>query len=237
MILVSSVCGASQPHNEIRVEPQSRYDNGYSEERYNYILSRLKHVFEPHIAKLGGQLVVLDDWSDGAVNMWAWRVGDEYVLEIPGGYSRFYLINESAFLLTICHELGHLLGGDPSQDQISYEGQSDYYSAGECAKLLFSAIDRPQAHPISSEVKSICGSQPNLTESSLCERILEGGLSATAYYAELEGTRFPKYSTPSSERVKKTISTHPSAQCRLDTIFTGFHQTPRPNCWYFGQSN
>jgi hypothetical protein len=230
LILISFRGLASQPPNPIQVTPHSRYDNGYQESRFNEVIMTLKAVYGPIIQQLGGELVVLDDWSDGAVNMWAWRVGAEYVLEIPGGFSRFYLINEAAFLLTICHELGHLLGGDPAQDQISYEGQSDYFSAKDCPRELFMAFDQVVRPELPAEVRDLCQNESERRE--LCHQVLVGGLSATAYYAELEGAPAPLFSTPSPEKVKKTISTHPSAQCRLDTILQGYFRQPRPSCWF-----
>ncbi len=84
-----------------------KWDNGYPESRYQSVLAKVKDLYAPLIQGLGGELIFIADWTDGAVNMWAERLGDSYILEVPGGFPRYYLINEEAFLLTICHELGH----------------------------------------------------------------------------------------------------------------------------------
>ncbi|MCJ8278232.1 MAG: hypothetical protein MJK18_15435, partial [Bdellovibrionales bacterium] len=88
---------------------RNKFDNGYKEERYHFILDKVIEIYRPLIKDRNGTFDIMRDWSDGAVNMWAWRWGDEYWLEVPGGMARYHLINEEAFLMSVCHEIGHLL--------------------------------------------------------------------------------------------------------------------------------
>ncbi|MGH1468590.1 MAG: hypothetical protein ACRBBP_06895 [Bdellovibrionales bacterium] len=203
-----------------------KYDNGYPKHKYTEVLDVVKGVYGPIIKSKGGSFYIQEDWFDGAVNMWAFRLGSEYWLEIPGGMSRYSLINEEAFITSICHELGHLLGGEPKRGEISLEGQSDYYATQDCVQSLLLEIKPFKDLAISPGVLRLCG------EDLLCGRVFEGALSLTSYYAELEGVSPPLISKKSQVQVKETLKTHPPAQCRLDTLYAGYYKEPRPSCWY-----
>lgn len=225
------------------------YNNGYPESKYHAVLDKFIEVYTPIINKRGGSFHILRDFTDGAVNAWAWKMGNEYHLEVPGGLSRYYLINEEAFIVTICHELGHLLGGAPLKSEISFEGQSDYFATTHCAKLMLPKITPHKELAPSFEIENLCQDQAN---QSLCHRLLSGSQSISNYFAKLEGSAFPSLTHESEETVSQTIKKHPKAQCRLDTFkrgsfcFADFDKISesdphagycrgefaRPNCWY-----
>lgn len=219
------------PPSEIDHSVLSRWNNGYGEKRFFYVLEKLNEVYGPVIGDLGGELVLHTDWTDGAVNMWAERWGDRYILEIPGGFARYHLINEEAFLLTICHELGHLLGGPPQTGVISLEGQSDYFSTGECSRKLFEAVlPQTKKQPSPQELEFCKGAVGE--SSDVCHRHTAGMLSVTSWFAEIAGLAPPRLDTPDSSQVSKTLEAHPKPQCRLDTLVAGYLRQSRPKCWY-----
>ncbi len=190
---------------------KNRYDNGYKEERYHEVLDAVITVFTPVINARGGTLRIKRDWSDGAVNAWASKTGQRYELEIPGGLARYHLISEQGFLTTICHELGHLLGGSPHTRTISFEGQSDYYSGMKCMEPMLEFLGYEST--TSSELQNCYG--------EFCRDRLQGIKSLTSYYAELERRPPPTLETPSRERARRTLSAHPPSQCRFDTMVAG----------------
>lgn len=221
-------------------QAENPYDNGYSEERYHQVLDTVLATFGPAIAERGGSLEIWRDWSDGAVNAWAERWGERYILEVPGGMARYYLITEEGFLTTICHELGHLIGGSPHSRTISYEGQADYYSTMKCMEGLLTALDYPDTR--AAELPACKG--------SFCEARLMGAKSLSSYYASLARTPAPALETPSRARPAQTLRSHPEAQCRFDTMVAGLlcgnrndfsydnahdgacPDVPRPRCWW-----
>lgn len=207
------------------------FDNGYSEERYKQVIQHLKKIYSPLIKAQGGVLKVRADWSDGAVNAWASRWGNTYELEIPGGLSRYHLINEAGFMLAICHELGHLLGGEPMAHLISYEGQSDYFATDQCVDPLFQTWEFQPHDSAIVEIKNYCVEQGKGND-PICVKSLEGSLSLTAVFAEPAQKPFPQLLTPSKNEVSETITAHPEPQCRLDTFVAGFFGFQRPACWY-----
>ena len=191
-------------------ERKNPYDNGYPEERYEEVLNQFIVEFTPDIKKRKGTFHIMRDWSDGAVNAWAWRIGDEYWLEVPGGMSRYHLITEEGFLTTLCHELGHLLGGYPQSNEISYEGQADYYSSMKCMERILTRLNIP-AKKVSKQEDLDC-------YGDYCQERFIGIKSLTSYYASLERSPFPTRETPDQNQVNSTLTSHPKAQCRFDTM-------------------
>ena len=217
--------------SHVYVAERSKFDNGFQKERYEILIKKLHEVYDPIIKAEGGVFQTLTDWTDGAVNMWAFRLGNEYWLEIPGGMARYHLINEEAFLTSLCHELGHLLGGEPKKGNISLEGQSDYFATYDCIDQLLSEIDQEKLLMEESEINSICIMEQK-GDVEFCQRAMAGAKSLTSYYAELEKVSFPQLSTPSAVKVSSTLTRHPPAQCRLDTLKAGYFGEPRPRCWF-----
>jgi hypothetical protein len=233
LFLCSALASASPFHNSNRFSPLGQFDNGYTEAQFDNVLSVFRKVYEPIVEALQGKLVIEADWTDGAVNMWAERWGNQYRLEIPGGMARYYLINEGAFALSICHELGHLLGGAPQRGLISLEGQADYSATRDCMGKIIIHLPFPELRQIDSEVLTLCETRA-AEDPVICRTTLQAAVQLSALYAEIERTPRPLLSTPSQSVVQETLVTHPPAQCRLDTFAAGFWGTGRPACWYAG---
>lgn len=195
------------------------YNNGYPEEKYNEVLDKFIEIYTPVIAAKvkGATLHILRDFKDGSVNAWAWRLSDEFHLEVPGGMSRYYLINEEGFITTICHELGHLLGGAPlkgSYGKISSEGQSDYFAGSHCLKRMLSEIKSYKPLKFDPEVEAVCKES---TEPE-CKRAMSGMKSLNAYWAKIAKVNFPSLLLESTYVARRTLDSHPKPQCRLDTM-------------------
>lgn len=243
----------------------SRYDNGYEEERFERVTKSFETYWRPHFESMGASFYLDTDWGDGAVNAWAWREGTRYSLEIPGGLSRFHTMSEEAFVMILCHELGHLMGGMPARtSQISYEGQSDYFAALKCFPRFYEVMLKELNGFKSGVNRTIFSSEKEFAKKclehqnpKLCEHSLLGALGPTAYYAELEKSKTPSLATPDLTIARRTLDSHPKAQCRFDTMVVatfcpadpfelpswidatvgqchqGFWPTfARPACWY-----
>ena len=197
------------------------YNNGYPEKRYHQVLDLFIDIYSPYIESLGGSFHIKRDFRDGAVNAWAWRTENEYHLEVPGGMSRYYLINEEGFISTICHELGHLLGGAPTKGylkRISVEGQADFY-VGRCTRHILGLLEPYKEIVETDELKKACEKEQ---DKPLCMRALAGAKSLASYYAKLENSPTPSLIKESTREVKSTTLNHPPSQCRLDTMKKSF---------------
>ncbi len=206
-----------------------RYNNGYTEGRFLLLTEGFEQFFRPHFEALGANFFVDTDWSDGAVNAWAWKEGERYSLEIPGGIARYHTMSEEAFVMNLCHELGHLMGGAPaSNSHISFEGQSDYFATAKCFKRFAPYVNEKLGGFQSGTDRTVFSEEAILKNRCIthetplvCEQILRGALGATAYYAELEKAKTPSLSTPDRSVTRRTLNAHPKAQCRFDTMVAG----------------
>ena len=230
---------------------QDDWNNGYPEQRYHFVLDKIIEIYTPIIEAKGGTFHILRDWGDGSVNAWAWRIADEYHLEVPGGMSRFHLINEEAFILVVCHEIGHLLGGAPARNStISLEGQADYFASTHCMKRILPQLEAYKPVEASDDIIRLCEKSQ---DSSICIRTLAGAQALSNYFSWIVKEPFPEISRESGVVVSRTITSHPPAQCRLDTYKRGAFckareeyvsfedanlgychqpQNKRPQCWY-----
>jgi hypothetical protein len=75
------------------------------------------------------------------------RYPGEWRISVWGGSNLAPAITADAFVLILCHEFGHHMGGSPQQREAdgslrwaSAEGQADYYATAVCAKRMFSLI-------------------------------------------------------------------------------------------------
>lgn len=150
--------------------------------------------------------------------------------------------------MTLCHELGHILGGAPRRDvplewdgpvahdgrsEISAEGQADYYASLVCFPRLVRGHDHKAAlagNPVQSEIGEACdrahgrGSEDSL----ICRRSAAGGhnMLTLVRHFQISST------TPSQMTAPSTITnSYPDRQCRLDTILAGSRcsQNSRPH--------
>lgn len=155
-------------------------------------------------------------------------VQDEHLVTVKlfGGMIRTPEMTEDILAAILCHELGHILGGEPYQDVpfaewASVEGQSDFFAASVCLPAYFRQL------------------QPSATPAELRSRIELAGLGfmqLSQKYATMDQT--PVSLTNSAPEVAIELNRHsyPSDQCRLDTFKSGAacvtEATCRaPACW------
>lgn len=163
------------------------------------------------------------------------------------GLLRSPRLRADGFRMIVCHELGHLFGGDPRRpnppefegpeapDGLSYlsaEGQADYFAASCFRRLIDVEAPNPAPEaPASPRVRALCARAwgAGTTAARLCQRSAAGALD----FLNLSKT-FPI----SLEKEDPTITPrtltgeYPSRQCRLDTMVAGAVRAERPRCWF-----
>ncbi|GAB4016268.1 MAG: hypothetical protein Fur0010_15970 [Bdellovibrio sp.] len=184
------------------------------------------------------------------------------MIYILGGMIRHPEMNPDAFLLMLCHELGHHLGGAPrrfrgqtiQRSWSSAEGQADYFARAKCLPRLFKEAEFPIVN--FDDAMSICSNSTTRVGS------MNAALSLTRLFATLKrGLAIPQVMKKDSFETVATIYGHSSPQCRPDTFISGalcdlkdedfdpFDPTigacvrsengfddvvgARPRCWYF----
>jgi hypothetical protein len=157
--------------------------------------------------KLRKELVINLLPLDARLNAEATRGEKEYVINIYGGLLGHNKMTPAVMNLLLCHEMGHILGGEPLRSNkgwSSTEGQADYYSAYTCAHNLgFTTNDFYQA-----------------------------AIELVSIYAEITNDVPPRMDQMDDTEVERINYGYPKAQCRYDTLVSGWNKDLRPRCWF-----
>jgi hypothetical protein len=206
------------------------FGQGLTQDEFNQLIDSAQSILEPEVKKQLGKKLIFDKrWADATVDAFATRDdANNAVVVMNGGLARHPQMTKDAFLLLVCHEVGHHLGGAPKvlrgnsglRGWSSAEGQADYYATSKCLPLFFrSGEDKtfdPDIDPTNYKVAlSKC-------RDNTCARISLAGLAASRVFASLVmGTPEPKIAVIDPTKVSKTVYNHPNPQCRLDTYKSG----------------
>ena len=177
---------------------------------FNQINLAADRLYQPLAAEQGDTLSIIGDWESESVVGYVDRYNHVTKIYMPGGFYRHPLVTPEAYALGLCHELGHVFGGEPyyiGQDEndpggrISAEGQADYYAVRECLPKLLASCDNCEAKAVYSFITFI-------------NKYIPGNVS---------------FDTPDINQVEVTNATgYPSLQCRMDTMY----RRERRACWF-----
>jgi len=201
---------------------------GITEAEFNGVIDTVLKVYSPIVKSMGGNLVIKKNWDDGTVNAYADREDGNWNLNMFGGLARHKETTIDGFLLVVCHELGHQIGGAPKyagEDWAANEGQADYWATLKCARRILQKEPNLRALPAldaPDSVRKACRDQfADDNQAALCIRTSMGGLALGRLLADLGGEKMPDFDTPDTSKVGHTDDEHPAAQCRLDTYYEG----------------
>ena len=209
------------PDNNLHLQ-DGLFDNGMTQNDFNKIIESVEIYYAPIVKSFGAKLVINRKWSDTTVNAQAYQKGTTWYVDMFGGLARRPEITFDGFAMVLCHEIGHHLAGYPFvEDWAANEGQSDYFAMHSCAKTIWTTTEEvdtvdPVVDPVA---KKICD-QYAPDDLNLCYREMNAGYSLASLLGALNGMQVA-FNTPDKTKVKKTASTHPNAQCRLDTYVAG----------------
>lgn len=219
------------PENNLMI-PVSVKNQGLSESEYHEVINKFEAAYRPLLEESGKTLTIKRLWEDPRVNASTSRKGSEITINLFGGYARHMFTTPDAYMLVMCHELGHHVGGSPKKTDSngkdrwpSVEGQADYFATLKCLRKMFSEDDNEaltghisEKHYIRRKCEKVYESNK---EVALCIRSTLAGVATAFISAEIRNTELPSVKTPDQTVVKKTIESHPLPQCRLDTYFQG----------------
>ncbi len=205
---------------------------GITEAEFNGVIDAVEKIYAPVIKKMGGNLKIQRNWTDGTVNAYASRQGSDWIVAMFGGLARHKETTIDGFMLVVCHELGHHIGGAPkykrgrTDEWASNEGESDYFATLKCARRVLYKADNVEEVgflDVPAEVKKNCADQfpKDEQDAAICERNAMGGKALARLLGSLGGGKMPDFHTPDPSKVSKTYDAHPEAQCRLDTYYSG----------------
>lgn len=216
------------PENNLSISKYDKASNGMTEKTFLSIIARVSEVYAPIVASKGATLEMNNNWDDGTVNASANQIGKVWHVNMYGGLARHPLITNDGFMLVVCHETGHHLGGAPKysgEEWATNEGQADYFGSLKCMKRVLEKDDNVAIvakMTIDAEATKQCQSvYKNEGEVALCQRIAMAGHSLGKLLGSLGGSSNINFNTPDKSAVRRTNDNHPQAQCRLDTYFNG----------------
>lgn len=190
-----------------------------TEAQFKNVMAQVQAVYAPIAKSQGGVLKIQGDWKDPTVNAYASKEGNVWNVSMFGGLARRPETTLDGFMLVVCHEVGHHLGGYPfySESDMASEGQSDYFATQACAKKIWGR--GVETLPAPASYKSWC--QARGGDVTACTRSLLAGDSLAQLLAKLNGEKKPQYNTPDNSISTRTYEGHPKAQQRLDTYLAG----------------
>lgn len=164
-----------------------------------------------------------------------------HYLYLLGGYGKLAGMTQDGIAATLCHELGHGIGGPPykaykdEDTDVSVEGQADYFAFRYCLPRIFKRL-KPNAEvkSVNAHTDSLCKHIPQ-ARYSLCTRVFQALEVERTFFRLNKEDPTTNYSTPDSSistEVNKDPYFYPSSQCRLDTMMAGLFEKERPRCWY-----
>lgn len=217
------------PKNNLNISTSDKAANDMTEEKFLSIIKRVSDTYAPIVESKGATLDMINNWDDGTVNAYAHRDGNVWHVSMFGGLARHKLTTDDGFMLVVCHELGHHIGGAPryggGNDWASNEGQADYFGTLKCMKRVLENDDNiaiVSKMTVDAEATKQCEMvYKNASEVALCQRISMAGKSLGQLLGSLGGSSKVNFDTPDKSTVKRTNDNHPKGQCRLDTYFHG----------------
>lgn len=219
------------------------------------VILAFQQEYGPELARQNATLSINNPPPGSDLNYW-WNLntvrssysqyqddaGTHHLLFMMGGYARLPGMTTDGLIATLCHELGHGIGGGPyKEDQnslfISGEGQADYFAYRSCFPRLVNRIKPSQAlSPLNDLTDKWCRDAQAISNInySICHRAIQE-LEVEKMYLSLDGSSKTSFETQ-DESVTPKIETradfYPAPQCRLDTMIAGVLNKPRPTCWY-----
>lgn len=207
---------------------------GLTLEKYHEAIDRVMKIYEPIIRSNDAQLVVERKWESQTVNAGTFRrdEGKTWVINLYGGYARHPDITQDGYMLVICHEIGHHIGGAPKKfyqesgiHWASTEGQADYFATLKCLRRVFEIDNNEEiiaAMDIPESIRTECArSFKSPAKFNVCLRTSMAGISVSKVNADVRKVPDPDIEITDSASVESTRNEHPVPQCRLNTYFQG----------------
>jgi len=246
-LFLSQISLADLPYNDLWQQDDKYNFEGISETDFRSVIDEVTQVYKPIAQELGFSLNINGNWEDSTVNAYTSRNGDEWYVAMFGGLARRKEVTRDGFMLVVCHELAHQMGGYPMDDWAAYEGQADYIATHVCSRKVFRKFPKFSYSEI--VIPRSCLVWTDKTEQKMCMRNLAAGQSLGNLLAALRNSPLPSYETPDQSVVTETQQAHPAAQCRLDSYRAGTLCTmewddtvipqvsnavcpTRPKCWF-----
>jgi hypothetical protein len=245
LALVATLSGSSPhsrildsflPLNGVTIQLDDLRHSNVTEAAFNRLLDQVDAVYGPIFQSAGRKLVIKRDWTAPVFNAFAQfdEAGNPEILMF-GGLARGEGMTPDAMIIVACHEIGHHLGGAPTETGVffgkpgvmSVEGEADYFATLKCARRVFAAYDDETwiaKELVDPATIAICYEQfkdPNQVK--ICARSIAAG---ARLFAAMENASavLPVPASALNLVTDLSVTTewwHPDPQCRISTMVAG----------------
>lgn len=196
-------------------ENQNKVINGNN---FYLIPVKLIGLFSPELSEVGYPVSLAANWESPYFGAGVSLYENSFHLMILGGMTRLPEMTEDAYAAIVCHEIGHIIGGEPRQTIVganwsSAEGQSDFFSASVCLPRYFKSLG-VSALEIPVRIEAAGFDMLN-TFKKYDSNSVDKTLSRTRGFMPATG--------------ETLINTYPSLQCRYENFK---NPSQRAACWY-----
>jgi len=259
IFLVGSI-GYSFEYNELQKPVFQFVDNGqYADQliQTTELISFLAQTYEKAVRSdrvltgFQNELQWDFNWSQNYLGAGSSLNHNKFTIMLYGGYVRAEGSSFELVAITLCHELGHYLGGEPKQifngvkDWSSSEGQADFFAVRECLPKVYQFFKNKKSYlkvSLNQEERNIVCAVPSLDIREQCLWSIGAGLEFAKFahhYFDRDQQK-PSLFRKAQEVPNSTlVSVYPTTQCRLDTYVHGSRCAAgesifcnRPRCWY-----
>lgn len=225
--------------------------------QFQDVVKVFHQVFDQELRKKNEVLVVNNSAASESQDIW-WNFSDRHAsyssyrgsdgvrihfLFMFGGFARISGMTQDGLAMTLCHELGHGVGGAPYKDSgdnylVTVEGQADYFAARNCIKKIYAVLPAREPSATSNPwAQNQCRSHfSELSDYKMCLRAFQSLEVEREFFRTQPGieaeTHFETPDLSVSDRVNLHAYFYPSAQCRLDTMMAGILEKSQPCCWW-----
>jgi len=184
----------------------------------NFYLIPVKIIglFNQEIAEAGYPLQLEANWESPYFGAGVSLYDNAFHLMILGGTTRLAEFTEDAYAAVVCHEIGHIIAGEPHQtisgaEWSSSEGQSDFFAASVCLPRYFKSLN----------------------EKNISARIEKAGFDMMNSFRKFDSNSIDKSLSRTRAALPATketlINKYPSVQCRYEHFRD---PSKRAACWY-----
>lgn len=233
----SSGASFAQEAGYFFLPPGSANTSDVTVEQYSKLVSEFQTKYMLPVFKVTGKpLLIPAEWENPYFAGFAIDRKSHMQVSLWGGMARAPGASIAILAGVLCHEVGHVIAGEPRQtipgaEWSSIEGLSDYYAGLECLPEFLQKHTDIVPVP-SAEALQVCNGH------ELCARTVTAGLELVQFFQKYDSQKSAPVSlfspAPAAQELIRNL--YPSTQCRLDSIVEGARchaggTCQLPVCW------